>query len=515
MCGIVGVWGHKEAVRVAYLGLYALQHRGQEAAGLVATLEDGSLSARHGLGLLADAVPAQAISSLRGRSAVGLVRYATAGDGTLKNAQPLVFDTVHGPIALSHNGTLTNAKTLRSELERRGAIFRTTTDSEVIAHLIARHPGPLEDAFLSALSALEGAYSLLLLTPKALLASRDPLGFRPLVLGRLGRSWVFASETTALNLLGARGAREIAPGETVAVEEGRLRILERRPAARTALCVFEQVYFARPDSSVFGRSVQGVRRALGRELARQMKDRITANAMENIPQSGTTGRTSRFADIVVPVPDSGVPAALGFSQESGIPFEIGFVRSHYVGRTFIQPAQVLRERSVQLKLLPVPEAVRGKSIVLIDDSIVRGTTSRRICRMLRRSGAKKIHMAISSPPILSPCYYGIDTPRREELIAATRSVEEIRKFLGVDTLTYLSVEGMLKAATEGKTPAGSPPSGGEDRCVSCFTGNYPTPLTDLGKAPCRKSLLPNALPSSTIPVSREKLETVSRGSGAA
>ncbi|MEK9146208.1 MAG: amidophosphoribosyltransferase [Elusimicrobiota bacterium] len=513
MCGIIGVWGHKEAVRVAYLGLYALQHRGQEAAGLVAALEDGSLSARHGLGLLADAVPAPALSSLRGRSAVGHVRYATAGDGTLKNAQPLVFDTVHGPIALSHNGTLTNAKTLRSELERRGAIFRTTTDSEVIAHLIARHAGPLEDAFLSALSSLEGAYSLLLLTPTTLLASRDPLGFRPLVLGRLGRSWVFASETTALNLLGARGAREIAPGETVAVEEGRLRVLERRPAPRTALCVFEQVYFARPDSSVFGRSVQGVRRALGRELARQMlgsrpeaegaaaagemrsaaaRDKITAN-----------GRTSRFADLVVPVPDSGVPAALGFSQESGIPFEIGFVRSHYIGRTFIQPAQVLRERSVQLKLLPVPEAVRGRSIVLIDDSIVRGTTSRRICRMLRRSGAKNIHMAISSPPILSPCYYGIDTPRREELIAATRSVEEIRKFLGVDTLTYLSVEGMLRAAN-GTTPAGSAPLVGDDHCISCFTGRYPTPLTDLVKAPCRE-----------IPASREKRETAFRGPGAA
>ncbi|MBI5243354.1 MAG: amidophosphoribosyltransferase [Elusimicrobia bacterium] len=459
MCGIVGIAGDRSAVRLAALALYALQHRGQEAAGIVSA-EDGRLESLHGLGLVTEALGESAIAALCGRSALGHVRYATAGDGTLKNAQPLVFDHVHGPIAIAHNGTLTNARTLRRRLERQGAIFRTSTDSEVIVHLIARHPGPLEKAVADSLKRVEGAYSLLFLTPTKLIAARDPLGFRPLVLGRLpsrGAPHVFASETTALHQMGAELVREIEPGELAIVENGRLRSLRPfSPSPRRAFCIFEQIYFARPDSSVFGLSVQATRRQLGRELAKEM--------------FGTE------ADIVVPVPDSGVPAAIGFAEESGIAFELGFVRSHYVGRTFIQPAQGLRDHSVMLKLMPVREVLRGRKIVLVDDSLVRGTTSRRLCRILRKAGVREIHMAVSSPPIVSPCYYGIDTPERSELIAATRSLRSIRRFLGVDSLHYLSLDGLLRAVIREK-----------DFCTACFTRRYPTPLTDLSSCEKRTS----------------------------
>lgn len=452
MCGLVAIAGDSSAVRLATLALYALQHRGQEAAGLVSA-SGGRLHARHGLGLVADVLPEEALRALPGRSALGHVRYATAGGSSVQNAQPLVFDHVHGPIAIAHNGTLTNALTLRRRLEAEGAIFRTTSDSEVIVHLVARQKGPVERAVAAALTRVEGAFSLLFLTPQSLVAVRDPFGFRPLVLGRKGKAFVFASETTALNQVGAELVREVEPGEMIVVREGRLRArrIFPRPAAR-AHCVFEQVYFARPDSSVFGLSVQATRRQLGRELAKEM--------------FGTE------ADAVVPVPDSGVPAAIGFAEESGIPLELGFVRSHYVGRSFIQPAQGMRDYAVMLKLMPVREVLDGKRIVLVDDSLVRGTTSRRLCRILRGAGVKAIHMALSSPPIVSPCYYGIDTPQRRELIAAQRSQKGIARFLGVDSLHYLSLEGLLRAAGRDGGPRGA------DYCTACFTRRYPTPLTD-------------------------------------
>jgi amidophosphoribosyltransferase len=448
MCGIVGVSDHRDAAQLAYLGLFSLQHRGQEAAGIV-TARQGRLSARTALGLVAEAFPEDTLKALKGRSAVGHVRYATAGGGGLKNAQPLVFDTARGQISVSHNGTLTNALSLRKGLEKEGAIFRSTTDSEVVVHLIARQSGKIEKAVLEALKSLEGAYSFLFQTPEKIIAARDPGGFRPLCLGRIGSAYVFASETTALHHMGARFVREIEPGEVVVVEGKRFQVIKPPiEKGKTSFCVFEQIYFARPDSTVFNRSVHATRRALGRQLAREMK--------------------GVKADIVVPVPDSGVTAALGFAEESKLRLEMGFVRSHYVGRSFIQPAQVLRDNSVSMKLSPVREILKGKRVVLIDDSIVRGTTSRRICRTLRKIGVKEIHMAISSPPIISPCYYGIDTPSKKELIAANQSTEKTKQFLCADSLNYLSVEGMLSASDGEK----------DTFCAACFTGDYPTAITD-------------------------------------
>ena len=435
MCGIVGVFGNKSAAQLAYLGLFALQHRGQESAGIV-TSDGEQMKLRVGMGLAADVFDETSLRGLPGRGAVGHVRYATTGASHLKNAQPLTFNNVHGPIAIAHNGNLTNAGVLRERLESRGAIFQSSTDSEVIVHLIARAKGPIEDAIILSLRQVVGAYSLLFLTPGKMIAARDPGGFRPLVLGRFGRSHVVASETTALNLMGARLVREIEPGEILIFEPNSapksIKPFFRAPTTR---CVFEQVYFARPDSRVFGHSVQASRQEMGRALAREMQ------GIE--------------ADMVVPVPASGVPAA----------------------RTFIQPAQVLRDASVSLKLSPVRETLEGKRIVLVDDSIVRGTTSRKICRMLRRVGVREIHMAISSPPIISPCYYGIDTPQRDELIAARRKPEEVRRFIGVDSLHHLSVEGMLRAAGGGDVAAAKTASD-SGYCAACFTAEYPTSTPD-------------------------------------
>ncbi|MBI3298691.1 MAG: amidophosphoribosyltransferase [Elusimicrobia bacterium] len=448
MCGIIGIADSRNAVPLAATGLFALQHRGQEAAGIVAA--DGSrLTVRTGLGLVDEAFPEGTLKALKGSTAVGHVRYATSGDSDLRNAQPLVFEHVHGPLAIAHNGNLTNALTIRKKLETRGAIFRTSSDSEVIIHLTARHPGPIEDAIIAALRQVTGAYSCLFLTPTKLIAVRDPMGFRPLVMGKIGKARVFASETTALELIGAKFERELEPGEMVIVEGGRMRALKPfPPAPRRAFCVFEKVYFARPDSVFGGRAVMTDRQFLGAELAREMK------GVE--------------ADCVVPVPDSGVPHAMGFARASGLPLEMGLVRNHYIGRTFIQPGQAARDMSVRLKLAPVKTILKGKRIVLIDDSIVRGTTSRRIVGLLRKSGVKEIHMAIASPPIVGPCFYGIDTPSRSELIAATRSKEAIRRFLGADSLNYLSIEGLLRAV--GGTNS--------DTCTACFTARYPTPIVD-------------------------------------
>ncbi|HXT01194.1 MAG TPA: amidophosphoribosyltransferase [Elusimicrobiota bacterium] len=449
MCGIFAVAGRPDAAELTQLGLFALQHRGQESAGIVTVNKDAGFNTKIGMGLVSE-VFADGVAAIEGKTAIGHVRYATTGASHLKNAQPLVYKTVHGPIAIAHNGNLTNANMLKHKLEGRGAIFQSSTDSEVIVHLLARQEGPIEDALIASLRQVEGAYSLLLLTPQKMIAARDPYGFRPLILGRLGAQHVFASETSAFNLVGAEVVRELEPGEMAIVEDGKLKTLKPfAPVSAPARCVFEQVYFARPDSMIFGRGVQAARRDLGRALAREM---------EGVK-----------ADVVVPVPDSGVSAALGFSEVSGVPFEMGLVRSHYVSRTFIKPTQELREKAAMLKLAPVPEALRGKRVLLIDDSIVRGTTSKKICKSLREAGAREIHMGVTSPPIASPCYYGIDTPRASELIANVHSQDEIRKFLGVDTLHHLSLPGMLRAVGKGDESGW---------CTACFTRRYPTPIPD-------------------------------------
>ena len=440
MCGIFAVAGRPDAAELTQLGLFALQHRGQESAGIVTVNKANAFNVRIGMGLVSD-VFADGVAAIEGHIAIGHVRYATSGASHLKNAQPLVYKTVHGPIAIAHNGNLTNANQLKAKLESRGAIFQSSTDSEVIVHLLARQEGPIEDALIASLRQVEGAYSLLLLPPGKMLAVRDPYGFRPLIMGRLGANHVFASETSALNLIGAELVRELEPGEMAIVEEGKLKTLKPfAPVEAPARCIFEQVYFARPDSMIFGRGVQAARRDLGRALAREM--------------------ASIKADVVVPVPDSGVSAALGFAEVSGIPFEMGLVRSHYVSRTFIKPTQELREKAAMLKLAPVPEALRGKRVLLIDDSIVRGTTSKKICKSLREAGAREIHMGVTSPPIVSPCYYGIDTPRASELIANVHAQDEIRKFLGVDTLHHLSLQGMLRAVGKGDEAGW---------CTACFS----------------------------------------------
>ena len=451
MCGIFAVTDCAEAADVVRAGLLALQHRGQESSGIVSS--DGErLHAKAGMGLVADVFPGPAAAILPGRAAAGHVRYSTAGESLLKNAQPLMFGGRHGALAIAHNGNFTNAAALRRELEAKGAIFQSSTDSEVAVHLMARRGPPLEKALIESLRRIEGAYSLIIFTPGKIIAARDPLGFRPLVLGRLGKSFVVASETAALDAVKASFVREIEPGEVLILEKGRLRSLKPFAAKKIpARCVFEHVYFARPDSQVFGRNVQAARREMGRQLAREM--------------AGIS------ADIVVPVPDSGVSAALGFSDVSGIPFEMALVRNHYVSRTFIKPTQALREASAAMKLFPVAEALRGRRVVLVDDSIVRGTTSRLIVRRVRDAGAREIHLAVASPPIVSPCHYGINTPRAKELIAAGRKTEAVRKFLEADSLHYLSLDGLLKAAA-------GPGGDGSGFCSGCFTGRYPAPVPE-------------------------------------
>jgi amidophosphoribosyltransferase len=464
MCGIIGISKHRDAAELAYTGLFSLQHRGQESCGIV-TSHRGELKGLVGMGLLGEVFGEERLKQLPGTASIGHVRYSTTGSSRLENAQPFVFNHFRGMMAIAHNGNLTNAAELRAKLERDGAIFQSGSDSEVLVHLVARSKGRVENAIVEALKTVEGAYSLLFLTPERLVAARDPRGFRPLVLGRLGRSYVVASETCALNMLGAKLVREIEPGEVLVIEGERLSSSKPFPPAPAARCVFEHVYFARPDSAVFGRSVHGARREMGRQLAREMR---------GVP-----------ADMVVPVPDSGIQAALGFSEESGIPFEMGFIRNHYVGRTFIQPSQAMRERGVEMKLHPVREVLQGRKIVLIDDSIVRGTTCRKIVRMLRRAKVKEVRLAISSPPIVSPCYYGIDTPEASQLIAAKQSIEATRKYLGVDGLHYLSLDGMLKSAGGAGGPGGF--------CTACFTKKYPTDIRGASISSCPA---PSAVKSS-------------------
>ena len=440
-CGLFGIWNHPEAANVAYLGLYALQHRGQESAGIAAT--DGiNFHTEKAMGWVADVFSPERLRRLPGHRAIGHVRYSTAGSSNLRNAQPITANTARGPVAIAHNGNLTNAETLRRDMERDGAIFQSNSDTEVILHLLARAPvGPFEDQITHALGQVKGAYSLLILTPATMYAVRDPYGFRPLTIGRLGEGWVVASETCALDLMEARWERDVEPGEIVIVSDAGLSSIRPFPPAERLQCVFEYVYFARPDSILWGRNVHTVRKALGRQLARE-------HPVE--------------ADIVIPVPDSGTSAALGYSEESGTPYELGLIRNHYVGRTFIEPKAGIRHFGVKVKLNPMREMLEGKRIVVVDDSIVRGTTSRKIVKMIRSSGAREVHVRISSPPIQWPCYYGIDTPTRKELIASSHVPEEIRRYLAADSLGYLSLDGMLKAT-------GADPG---HFCHACFTGNY-------------------------------------------
>ena len=440
-CGLFAIWNHPEAANVTYLGLYALQHRGQESAGIAATDGDG-FHIEKAMGWVADVFSGERLRRLPGDRAIGHVRYSTAGSSNLRNAQPITAKTARGPIAIAHNGNLTNAEELRKAMEKDGAIFQSNSDTEVILHLLARAPaGPLEEQIPYALAQVKGAYSLLIMTRDAIYAIRDPHGFRPLSLGRLDDAWVVASETCALDLMEAKLDRDIEPGEIVVISDAGVRSLRYTSPAEKLQCVFEYVYFARPDSTLWGRNVHTVRKAFGHQLAREY------------PVS---------ADIVIPVPDSGTSAALGYSEESGIAYEMGLIRNHYVGRTFIEPRQGIRHFGVKVKLNPMPEMLAGKRVVVVDDSIVRGTTSRKIVRMIRGAGAREVHVRISSPPIQWPCYYGIDTPTRKELIGASHQVEEIRRYLGADTLGYLSLDGMLKAT--GADPASF--------CHACFTGNY-------------------------------------------
>ena len=442
-CGLFGIFGHPEAAHLAYLGLYALQHRGQESAGIVSS--DGqALRIQKGMGLVNDVFTDEKLLSLTGDRAMGHVRYSTAGDTVSANAQPILIECHRGPIALGHNGNLVNAAILRRELEAAGSIFQSTSDTEVILHLYARsHRERLEDAIAASLSKVMGAFSLVFLTPDALVAARDPWGFRPLVVGQLGSATILCSETCALDLIDAEYVRDVEPGELVVVDRRGLRSYRPFPPEAHRQCVFEHVYFARPDSRVFGRNVLLSRLLLGRQLARE---------------------APAEADIVVPVPDSGMGAALGYSQESGLPFQWGLIRNHYVGRTFIEPKQSIRSFGVKIKLNPVSEVLDGKRVVLIDDSIVRGTTSRKIVGMVREAGAREVHLRISCPPTTGPCYYGIDTPLKSELIASDHSIEEIRRHIGADSLAYLSHEGLLAAVDD---------SEGNRHCTACFSGRYP------------------------------------------
>lgn len=449
MCAIFGIVNHAEASHLTYLGLHALQHRGQEGTGIVST--DGQQAYAHRRrDLVQDAFTNGSLKRLKGRAALGHNRYSTAGGSQLANLQPLLMKSSLGWVGVAHNGNLTNAAEWTRRLEKDGSLFQTTSDTEVIVHLMARSKQKeLVAAAVDALKQVEGAYSLLILSSEALIAVRDPHGFRPLVMGRLGEAILFASEDTAFDLIGAELVREIQPGEMVVVPVGGGEVVSLFPfqPVTQRQCIFEHVYFARPDSQVFGSSVHAVRKALGRRLAKE--------------------QPAPDADMVIPVPDSGVPAAIGFAEGAGIPFDMGIIRSHYVGRTFIEPEQSIRDFGVRLKLNPVRASIGGKSIVVVDDSLVRGTTSRKLIQHLRDAGAKKVHVRISSPPITHSCYYGIDTPTRNELIAATGTVESIRKFIGADTLGYLSREGLIETAQS---------QGGKGFCHACFSGDYPTAL---------------------------------------
>ncbi len=446
MCGIFGISGHPDAAAMTHLGLFSLQHRGQESAGIVSTNKEGEVHGIRAMGLVSDQFSAEKMLELAGPVALGHTRYSTAGSSTIENAQPAMVRFKGGHIVLAHNGNLTNAPEIRHELEDEGSIFSSTMDSEVIVHRLAKSKALRpEEKLAEALEGVEGAYSLLVMIGTTLVAARDPYGWRPLVMGRINDAYIFASETCALDITGATVVREIQPGEIVAVEtDGSVRTLQRPAASHLHRCVFEYVYFARPDSKVFGGSVDRARRALGRQLAKEH------------PAPG--------ADFVFSVPDSSNSAALGYAEASGMPLELALIRNHYVGRTFIQPTQSGRDAKVKVKYNAVREILEGKSVVMVDDSIVRGTTTRGLVALVRAAGAREVHMRVSSPPITGPCYYGIDTPDKAQLIAANNSVAEIARKIGVDTLGYISLDGMLNSV----------PNGPDGFCHACFSGQYPT-----------------------------------------
>ena len=455
-CGVVAIFAHSEAEKLAYLGLHALQHRGQESAGIVSS--DGLTLHQHkAMGLVADIFTEEVLSQLRGSLAIGHTRYSTAGDSALLNAQPILVQSNKGPIAVAHNGNLVNAHLIRQRLESQGSIFQTNSDTEVIVHLIAlSREHTLPEAMADALRRVEGAFSLVMMSADRIFAARDPRGFRPLAMGRIRAAEghtrdtvVFASETCAFDLIGAEYERDVKPGELIVVGPDEITSRFYSTSAAQSSCIFEHVYFSRPDSTVFGRAVQISRENLGRQLAQEAPAQ---------------------ADLVVPVPDSGVTAAMGYAAEIGLPFRFALIRNHYVGRTFIEPRQSVRDFGVKLKLNPVRSLLEGKRVVLIDDSIVRGTTSRKIVRMIRNAGAKEVHMRISCPPTISPCFYGVDTPSRKQLIAANKSIDEIREYIGADSLAYLSLEGLKRACGEGEQTS---------YCTACYTGNYPTELIDV------------------------------------
>lgn len=441
-CGVFGIFGHHESANMTYLGLYALQHRGQESAGIAAS--DGkAVRVSKAMGYVSDIFSGSVLSQLPGHSAIGHVRYSTAGESRLANAQPFLIDCQHGQFSICHNGNLTNADDLRNELVSQGSIFQSGSDTEVMLHLYARSKAKnFEDAIVESVTQIQGAFSFLMLTADRLVAVRDPHGFRPLALGRLDDAYVVCSETCALDLIGATYVRDVEPGELLIISSGGVRSLKPFAPAQLAHCVFEHVYFSRPDSYVFGKSVNEVRTNLGRVLAREQRV---------------------DADVIVPIPDSGVCAAMGYAEESGIPLRMGLIRNHYVGRTFIQPQSSIRHFGVKVKLNPVRSILEGRRVVLVDDSLVRGTTSRKIVRMVRAAGAREVHVRISCPPTISPCFYGVDTPRRSELMAATHTLEEIKTYLDCDTVAYLSLDGLMTAVGEG--------SG--HYCSSCYTGLYP------------------------------------------
>ncbi|MGE0763186.1 MAG: amidophosphoribosyltransferase [Bdellovibrionales bacterium] len=462
-CAVFGVWNDPEAARIAYLGLYAQQHRGQESAGIV-TLNSGKHIIHKGMGLVGDVFGAEALDRLTGHAAIGHTRYSTTGASTQHNIQPLTAGLLSGPLAIAHNGNLVNAAPVRERLQKDGAIFHGTNDTEAVLHLLARNPSrDIIQCLQEAATQVVGAYSFAILAHDRLIAMRDPLGFRPLVLGKrqiegFGESWVVASETCAFDLIGAQFVREIEPGE-IWWADGQGQHSVHMPAQKKivdasgtprklAKCVFEQVYFARPDSNVFGLSVYESRKRMGEILAQE---------------SGVD------ADMVVPVPDSGVPAAIGYAKESGLPFELGIIRNHYIGRTFIQPSQSIRSFGVKIKLNPQTEVLKGRRVVVIDDSLVRGTTSQKIIRLIRQAGAKEVHFRLASPPTTGPCFYGVDTPRKSQLIAAQQSQDQIRQFIGADSLAYLSIEGMMKAVKGDH----------HQFCAACFDGKYPTELFGL------------------------------------
>ncbi len=445
-CGVFGIYGHTESARLTYLGLYALQHRGQESCGIVSS-DGAELRSHRAMGLVSDVFNQAALDQLPGSSAIGHVRYSTSGEVSIREAQPFLVACQHGQVAVCHNGNLPFASDERKRLERTGAIFSSTSDTEVILHGVARsRAASITQAISDVLCETEGAFSMLFLTPDALIAVRDPRGFRPLALGRLGDAWVVASETCAFDLIDARYVRDVEPGELIVIDRTGLHSSHPLPARPHSMCIFEHVYFARPDSVIFGHSVNESRHKMGKRLAIEHP---------------------AAADIVVPVPDSGVAAAIGYAAQSGINYRQGLVRNHYVGRTFIEPKQSIRSFGVRIKLNPVRHLIEDRSVVLIDDSIVRGTTSKKIVRMVREAGAREVHMRISCPPTVSPCYYGVDTPNKSDLIGANMSIEEIRCFIEADSLGYLSLEGMLEAT--GIAPASS--------CVACWTGRYPTAIT--------------------------------------